>query len=156
MKQFSTGTGVAVLGVCILAATVVATQRGGSEAFAQGTGGDRQIVAQGVYGASGPNYYNELGHWGYRIWSDNTTEVKFLGLTRGQNNGGSLSTWVAAEPWISAWQTVDTGTAAFFASDVDRSGSIDSGDISAVLLDFNNTTDPTTPPPIDCNINAPR
>jgi hypothetical protein len=35
MKHFSTGTGIAVLGVCILAATFVATHHGGSEAFAQ-------------------------------------------------------------------------------------------------------------------------
>jgi hypothetical protein len=33
---------------------------------------------------------------------------------------------------------------------------VDSGDVAQVLLDFNQTTDPTTPPPIDCNINAPR
>ena len=148
MKQFSTGTGVAVLGVCILAATVVATHRGGSEAFAQGTGGERRIVAQGVCGNG--------SFWGYRVWSDNTTEMKWFGWENQHLDTGVSAMRVERSGFTSTWQTVDTGTQTFFASDVDRSGSVDSGDISAVLLDFNETTDPTTPPPIDCTINAPR
>jgi hypothetical protein len=154
MKQFSTGTGVAVLGVCILAATVVATHHGGSEAFAQGAGGDRRIVAQGVY----PESNRSVGsvHWGYRVWSDNVTEVKYLGQTSVNFSGSPQTINVSTSNYVGTWQIVDSGTSAFFASDIDRSGSVDSGDVSAVLLDFNETTDPTTPPPIDCNINAPR
>jgi hypothetical protein len=160
MKQFSTGTGVAVLGVCILAATVVATQRGGSEAFAQGTGGDRRIVAQGVYSAAEWSQQTDR-HFGYRIWSDNSTEVKCLGTTNWSIapdgtylllvNQDGTSTWPSG-----AWQVVDNGTPSFMPTDIDRTGQVDSGDVAQVLLDFNQTTDPTTPPPIDCNINAPR
>jgi hypothetical protein len=147
MKQISTGAGLVALAVGMVATAFIVSQRGG-EAFAQGTGGERRIVAQGAYG--GDSY-----GWGYRIWSDNVTEVKYLGTLREVNgpDGGRIFLGGDRKGY---WQTVDTGTAAFFASDVDRSGSVDSGDISAVLLDFNQATDPTTPPPIDCNINAPR
>jgi hypothetical protein len=163
MKQFSTGTGVAVLGVCILAATVVATQRGGSEAFAQVTGGERRIVAQGVYYGGSPGIGDGFGngdaHWAYRVWSDNTTEVRFLGATFTAFDYWA-QTWtisVQKSPAIvSPWGVVDTGTGAFLAADVDRSRQVDAGDISSVLLDFSASTDETPPPPIDCTINAPR
>ncbi len=154
MKHLSTGTGVAVLGVCILAATVVATHRGGSEAFAQGTGTDRRIVAQGGYIAGSE-------HWGYRTWSDNTTEIKFLGLSRTRSLGNNEYLY-SVEPqygngtYRGAWQVVDSGTSAFLPADVDHSTQVDAGDISAVLLDFGDRNDETPPPPIDCNINAPR
>jgi hypothetical protein len=36
------------------------------------------------------------------------------------------------------------------------SGETDAADISQVLLDFNTRSDDLPPPPIDCNINAPR
>jgi len=153
MKQFSTGTGVAVLGVCILAAAVVATHRTSGEAFAQATGGERRIVAQGVYSAPlaiNPPY---PGHWGYRVWSDNVTEVKFLGTS----GFGSETVEVGRfGSWNGRWQVVDAGTGAFFSGDVDRSGQVDTGDVSAVLLDFGSRNDETPPPPIDCAINAPR
>ncbi len=71
MKHLSTGTGVAVLGVCILAATVVATQRGGSEAFAQAPPSPRTIIAAGIH-------TNNADLWMYRVWSDNTCEFRWL------------------------------------------------------------------------------
>jgi hypothetical protein len=54
------------------------------------------------------------------------------------------------------WQTVDNGVSALIRADVDQSKQVDSGDISAVLLDFGNGTDENPPPAIDCTINAPR
>ncbi len=158
MKQFSTGTGVAVLGVCILAATLVAAHRGGSEAFAQGSIGERRVVAQGVYSAAGIDG-NADGHWAYRVWSDNATEVKYVGSSQYayDTTTNTRTFFVApANSQVGAWQTVDTGVSAFLASDVDRSRQVDAGDISSVLLDFSASTDETPPPPIDCNINAPR
>ena len=44
MKQISTGAGLLGLGVCMVATAFIVTQRGGSQAFAQGTSGDRRIV----------------------------------------------------------------------------------------------------------------
>jgi hypothetical protein len=154
MKQISTGAGLLGLGVCMVATAFIATHRGSGEAFAQGTGTERRIVAQGVYLDS--NSQVGSSHWGYRVWSDNVTEVKFLGITRVNSSGSPPTVRVNTSNYVGTWQIVDSGTSAFFASDIDRSGSVDSGDISAVLLNFNETTDPTTPPPIDCTINAPR
>jgi len=141
----------------MVATAFIATQRGGSEAFAQGTGGERRVVAQGVYAASDPWGNVNNGHWGYRIWSDNVTEVRHLGFTDSRiDSEGVLWARLNTEVWSSAWQSVDDGTVAFMPTDIDRSGQIDSGDIAQVLLNFNETVDQTTPPPIDCNINAPR
>ena len=157
MKQISTGAGLVALSVGMVATAFIATHRGSGEAFAQGTGGDRRIVAQGVYGASTQNGYP--GHWGYRVWSDNVTEVKWLGNSRMvsvpdgtyRHDLGSFSGLYSGN-----WQVVDAGTSAFYAGDVDRSGQVDTGDVSAVLLDFGNSNDEAPPPPIDCTINALR
>ena len=167
MKQFSTGTGVAVLGVCILAATVVATHRGSGEAFAQGTGGDRRIVSAGVFqsgGTLGQGYQNTYaGVYAYRIWSDNAVDLRCVGMI-------SLSGWAGSaqsnlfplvpqnSPYdFTDWKTVDNGTSGFRPlTDVDMSGETDAGDISQVLLDFNTRSNDLPPPPIDCIINAPR
>ena len=154
MKQISTGAGLLGLGLCMVATAVIATHRNGGEAFAQVTGGERKIVAQGVYGSG-------YEHWGYRIWSDNVTEVRCLGITVDifRDLAPSIRT-VSSTPsqtgWISSWQAVDSGTTAFMPTDIDRSGQIDAGDIAQVLLNFNETVDQTTPPPIDCTINGPR
>ena len=143
MKQISTGTGLVALAVGMVATAFIATHRGGNEAFAQVTGGDRRIVAQGVYGLA--------GHWGYRVWSDNITEVRWLGASTTVNGCLQINTQTC-----SAWQIVDSGTPSFVPTDLDQTGQVDAADIAQVLLDFNSTNDPTTPPPIDCNINAPR
>ena len=68
MKQISTGAGLLGLGVCMVATAFIATQRGGSEAFAQGTGGDRRIVSASVIAV--PAYYNnqQTRFYAYRIW----------------------------------------------------------------------------------------
>ena len=138
----------------MVATALIASHRSGSEAFAQGTGAERHIVAQGVYSHQGE-------HWGYRVWSDNATEVRALGVSATtEDSPGDFLKTVASTPaqtgWRSVWQVVDAGTPAFLPTDIDRSGQIDSGDIAQVLLEFSETVDQTTPPPIDCNINAPR
>lgn len=162
MKQFSTGTGLVALGACILAATVIATHRSGSEAFAQGTGGDRRIVSAGIYAVPSSycsNAYNiESGWYGYRIWSDNAIDLRCLGKSSLNTYSGVASDFTP--PWsggFTSWRTVDNGTSGFRPlTDVDMSGETDAGDISQVLLDFNTRSEDLPPPPIDCNINAPR
>jgi hypothetical protein len=164
MKQFSTGTGVAVLGVCILAATVVATQRGGSEAFAQGTGGDRRIVSTGMIEVPNRYDYGGCGLVAYRIWSDNVIDLRGLAYLAAGNRSGSTPASIEATLAGSSqglllhqWMTVDNGTSGFRPlTDVDMSGEVDGGDISQVLLDMNTTSEDFPPPPIDCTINAPR
>jgi hypothetical protein len=152
MKQISTGAGLVALSVGMVATAFITTQRGG-EAFAQGTGTERRIVAQGVYGALGPQTTSASQHWGYRIWSDNVTEVRYLGATDFNLNPSFVR--VSQSTWATAWQTVDNGTITFLRADVDQSRTVDAGDIGATLLDFGKETgDP--PPPIDCTINAPR
>jgi hypothetical protein len=154
MKQISTGAGLVALSVGMVATAFIALHRSGGEAFAQVTGGERRIVAQGVYGDNGT-------HWGYRIWSDNVTEVRALGNTFDlfydlAPARRMLATNPSQTGWTSSWQAVDSGTTAFMPTDIDRSGQIDAGDIAQVLLNFNETVDQTTPPPIDCNINGLR
>lgn len=155
MKQISTGAGLLGLGVCMVATAFIATHRGSGEAFAQVTGGERRIVAQGVYGAvvNDQNYYGP-GSWAYRVWSDNVTEVKFLGYGITDSQTNTVYNGPGYGNSTGAWQVVDTGTSAFLQADVDHSTQIDAGDISAVLLDFGNRNDETPPPLIDCTINA--
>jgi hypothetical protein len=156
MAQFSTGLGLAVLGGCILGAAALTSHKFGSEAMAQGTGTERRIVAQGVYAAGSD-------HMGYRVWSDNTTEVKFVGYLKEFDSNGTTRTVTKRltrinwEGWTlqGVWQVVDDGTSAFLRADVDASRSVDTGDISAVLLEFGEESD-NPPPPIDCTINSPR
>ena len=155
MAQFSTGLGLAVLGGCILGAAAISSHRLGGEAFAQGTGGDRRIVAASVNSvqeySSGWGYYT--GHYAYRIWSDNSVDMRVVGVTVPQ--GHNARVWADNNSSAFAWRTLDNGTSAYLRADVDESRSVDAGDISAVLLDFGSTTD-NPPPPIDCTINAPR
>ena len=155
MAQFSTGLGLAVLGGCILGAAAISSHRLGGAAFAQGTGGDRRIVSTSVYATSAfsNNYYTVSSHFAYRIWSDNTVDIRCLGETYVRGSDSILYPPTSGN--FTQWTTVDNGTSAYLRADVDESRSVDAGDISAVLLDFGATTD-NPPPPIDCTINAPR
>jgi hypothetical protein len=155
MKQISTGAGLVALSVGMVATAFIVSQRGGSEAFAQGTGTERRIVAAGVYGT------NPLV--AYRIWSDNAVDIRALKWLQNYSNWDSnpqIHRWIdivthGATPH--EWQTFDNGTSGFRPiTDVDMSGETDAGDISQVLLDFNTSSNDLPPPPIDCNINAPR
>jgi len=146
MAQFSTGLGLAVLGGCILGAAAISSPRFSGEAFAQGTGTERRIVSAGLHDSNG--YV-----MAFRIWSDNAIDLRNLGYAVQPGYGGGSQWWVTVN--TSTWFTADNGTSAYLRADVDESRSVDSGDISAVLLDFGATTD-NPPPPIDCTINAPR
>ena len=167
MKQISTGAGLVALSVGMVATAFIATQRGGSEAFAQGTGGERRIVASSVYAvgtSNGTAGYAE--HFAYRIWSDNTIDLRQLGGSQSWDHPayGRIAYWSAAgngpytsDRWNATWHTVDNGTSGFRPlTDVDMSGETDAGDISQVLMDMNTRSDDLPPPPIDCTINAPR
>ena len=158
MAQFSTGLGLAVLGGCILGAAAISSHRLGGEAFAQGTGTERRIVSAGINSVGGTHYSGSQvwsAHYAYRIWSDNTIDMRCIGWA---GNTGNTSDWQAPTSGnFQTWRTVDNGTSGFRPlTDVDMSGETDSGDISQVLLDFNTSSDDLPPPPIDCTINAPR
>jgi hypothetical protein len=146
MKQISTGAGLVALAVGMVATAFIVSQRGGSEAFAQGTGTERRIVSAGLAPSNG---------WlvAYRIWSDNAVDLRTLGFALETSTAGNgFARW---PQWN--WFTADNGTSGFRPlTDVDMSGETDAGDISQVLLDFNTRSDDLPPPPIDCNINAPR
>jgi hypothetical protein len=174
MAQFSTGLGLAVLGGCILGAAAISSHRLGGEAFAQGTGGDRRIVSASVLN-------NGSAFYAYRIWSDNSIDIRPLGnftFSESQcySNSGNGSGYFRLHRFeaptntvppdfscpaygqpLTGWRTVDNGTSGFRPiTDVDMSGETDAGDMSQVLLDFNTRSDDLPPPPIDCTINAPR
>jgi len=157
MKQMSTGFGLAVLGACVLGAAFIASPRFGQQAFAQVTG-ERRIVSASVYatgGMSGNGLDVFSGHYGYRIWSDNKIEIKFLGYT--YCNTSYSRYYKPAGPYeFVNWTEVDNGLTSFVPADVDVSGTVDSGDVANVLLDFGATQEGNPPPPIDCTINAPR
>ena len=151
MKQMSTGFGLAVLGACVLGAAFIASPRFGQQAFAQVTG-DRHIVNVGVYSDSG----YPIG-MAYRVWSDGVIETRCIGyLSRNpedalgfnySNIGGALS----------SWKIVDNGqTVSFQGADVDASGTVDSGDIGNVLLDFGSEQVVNPAPSIECSINQIR
>ena len=159
MKQMSTGFGLAVLGACVLGAAFIASPRFGQQAFAQSTG-DRRIVSASV---------NMYGGWFYswRIWSDNTVEARIIGEVQQPacgNLGGSgfrvpviaPSSQIANCGQTFPWVSLDNGLTTFVPADVDANGTVDTGDVSNVLLDFGATQAGNAPPPIDCTINAPR
>ena len=160
MKQISTGAGLVALSVGMVATAFIATHRGSGEAFAQGTGGDRRIVSASVLADQGR-------YVAYRIWSDNSVDVRLVAVNTVQSLGGQdfYEIRTPAQNWTRAvgsganwpWITADNGTSGFRPlTDVDMSGETDAGDISQVLLDFNTRSDDLPPPPIDCTINAPR
>ena len=147
MKQMSTGFGLAVLGACVLGAAFIASPRFGQQAFAQVTG-ERRIVSAGMHQSYGYTL-------GYRIWSDNTIEMRNLGYVSGNSTtDGSIQTPLSGN--LLNWKIVDNGLTTFVPADVDANGTVDTGDVSNVLLDFGATQAGNAPPTIDCTINAPR
>jgi len=155
MKQISTGAGLVALSVGMVATAFIATHRGSGEAFAQVTGGERRIVSAGVYIGTGA--YGFWPHFAYRIWSDNTIDARCLGVSTHGNYGAEAQFTAPTAGNFGPWRTLDNGTSGFRPlTDVDNSGEVDGGDISAVLLDMNTRSNDVPPPPIDCTINAPR
>ena len=153
MKQMSTGTGLCVLGlgIAVLGAAQLVGSKGG-QAFAQTTG-DRHIVSASVFVSD----QNEK--WGYRIWSDNSIEMKslFLGYFTSTNDGYLyLNHPISQSSPFKNWTQVDNGLTTFVPADVDASGNVDNGDVGQVLLNIGETQAGNPPPPIDCTINAPR
>ncbi len=151
MKQMSTGFGLAVLGACVLGAAFIASPRFGQQAFAQSTG-DRRIVNVGVY--------NESAHgvgMAFRVWSDGVIETRCIGYVTYNPEDNLGYNYGFNGPYLSSWKTVDNGqTVSFQGADVDASGTVDSGDIGNVLLDFGSEQVVNPAPSIECTINAPR
>ena len=147
MKQMSTGFGLAVLGACVLGAAFIASPRFGQQAFAQVTG-ERHIVSAGMQQSYGFTL-------AYRIWSDNTIEMRNLGYVYGTTqDSASITAPVSGN--LMNWKIVDNGLTTFVPADVDANGSVDSSDLGNVLVNYGETQDSNPPPPIDCTINAPR
>ena len=152
MKQMSTGFGLAVLGACVLGAAFIASPRFGQQAFAQVTG-ERHIVSASVY-ATGVASWST--HFAYRIWSDNTIDIRNLGLFANSNQYNSSDLIPPVSGNFLDWRTVDNGLTSFVPADVDANGTVDPADLSGVLIEMGNTQAGNPPPPIDCTINAPR
>ena len=156
MKQMSTGFGLAVLGACVLGAAFIASPRFGQQAFAQVTG-ERRIVSASVNSStlqtSGNGQF--IVHTACRIWSDNTIELKNLGMTDNSYLFNSNFLTPSSGNFL-GWRTVDNGLTSFVPADVDANGSVDSSDLGNVLVNYGETQDGNPPPPIDCTINAPR
>ena len=152
MKQMSTGFGLAVLGACVLGASFIASPRFGQQAFAQVTG-ERHIVSASVY-ATGVS--TNSSHFACRIWSDNTIDIRNLGLFMNPSQYNSSDFIPPVSGNFLGWRTVDNGLTTFVPADVDANGSVDSSDLGNVLVNYGETQDGNPPPPIDCTINAPR
>ena len=152
MKQMSTGFGLAVLGACVLGAAFIASPRFGQQAFAQVTG-ERRIVSSSVYGVG---QVNDSNHFAYRIWSDNTIELRYLGYYSSYGSASYANFLTPNSGNFLGWRTVDNGLTSFVSADVDANGSVDSADLGKVLVNYGETQDSNPPPPIDCTINAPR
>ena len=148
MKQMSTGFGLAVLGACVLGAAFIASPRFGQQAFAQSTG-DRHIVNVGVY--------SEPGHgigMAYRVWSDGVIETRCIGYVSSNEDPTLGFNYWNNNNTRSSWKTVDNGqTVSFQGADIDASGTVDSGDIGNVLLDFGAEQVVNPAPSIECSIN---
>ena len=159
MKQMSTGFGLAMLGACVLGAAFIASPRFGQQAFAQVTG-DRRIVSASVNTVWNGGI-NTLDSVAYRIWSDNSIEIKLLAISyyNGITSDGQASMVNPPIPEsfrFKNWTQVDNGLTTFVPADVDANGSVDSSDLGNVLVNYGETQDGNPPPPIDCTINAPR
>ena len=152
MKQVSTGFGLAVLGACVLGAAFIASPRFGQQAFAQVTG-DRRIVSASVYAVG---TVSSSLHFAYRIWSDNTIDIRNLGLFVNSNQSNSSDLIPPVSGNFLDWRTVDNGLTSFVPADVDANGTVDPADLGGVLIEMGNTQEGNPPPPIDCTINAPR
>ena len=157
MKQMSTGFGLAVLGACVLGAAFIASPRFGQQAFAQVTG-DRRIVSASVNTVQEylPSWGMISAHYEYRIWSDNSVEIKCLGRSNSNGNLYNSTFYTIDNGNFVGWRTVDNGLTSFVPADVDANGSVDSADLGNVLVNYGETQDSNPPPPIDCTINAPR
>ena len=149
MKQMSTGFGLAVLGACVLGAAFIASPRFGQQAFAQVTG-ERHIVSASVFAT------NSYEKWGYRIWSDNSIEMKCLSIVQ-WNGSDYINVFnIAPTAPFKNWTQVDNGLTTFVPADVDANQSVDAADLGSVLSRYGETQEGNPPPPIDCTINAPR
>ena len=158
MKQMSTGFGLAVLGACVLGAAFIASPRFGQQAFAQSTG-DRRIVSASVLTVYN-NSINMVEHFAYRIWSDNTIEMRQLGRSNSSwNSNGDVAYWnpiTNPASTFKSWVVADNGLTTFVPADVDANQSVDAADLGSVLSRYGETQEGNPPPPIDCTINAPR
>jgi len=152
----STGFGLAVLGACVLGAAFIASPRFGQQAFAQVTG-DRHIVSASVNTVVQQSNWGPTGaHYAYRIWSDNSIEIKYLGCEISFSNPLESNFITPTSGDFLGWRTVDNGLSSFVPADVDANQSVDAADLGSVLSHYGETQEGNPPPPIDCTINAPR
>lgn len=145
MRSITTGAGLAILGACVLGAAAISSSKG-SQAFAQ-IGTERRVVNYGVTNATDGYYI-----WGFlfRVWSDGVIERRCTGGI-GWNDDGSGWRWFKYPEPSTSWEVVDDGqTPSFQSTDTNTDGSVDSADISNVLINFGATQEVTPTPPIEC------
>ena len=166
MKSISTGAGLAVLGVSVLASVLISNPRFGSNAEASGANVAQQIVAAATaqtdptvvwYGMSSAYYpdanYNKwLLNTVTRAWSNGRVEMKIIRkhlevyqqTDRFCNNEINCST---------GWTVVsDPNLGYTAAADIDLSGQVDNGDVGMALLNFG-PAPRNDVPPSDCPLN---
>ena len=147
MRSITTGAGLAILGVCVLGAAAISSSKG-NQAMAQ-IGSERRVVNMGCFS----ELYGNSSHIGmaYRVWSDGVIETRCVGNLGSQD--GVVGINFVNNPYynyMSSWKVVDNGqTPSFLPSDVDSNGTVDTGDIGNVLLNFGETQQ-VTPVTIDC------
>lgn len=165
MKQLSTGTGLAVLGISAIACIVLSGSRfgAGTQALANSpvptaiaTATLAQTTATIVwYGAVHNSRVTTRTDGGgrqdhsteftiiLRAWSDGTIEAKKIATGSDYNSALAIGSWTVVS-------TANDGRAAF--ADLDFNAEVDGGDLAMVLLNFGDAPRQDIPPS-DCPLN---
>ncbi len=166
MKQLSTGTGLAVLGISAIACVVLSGSRLGSgtqalanspvpTAIATATLAQTTAtivwygVVQNTRHANVSNSCGNVCNQSFefmivaRAWSDGTIEAKKIATGSDYNSALAIGSWTVVS-------TANEGQAAF--ADLDFNAEVDGGDLAMVLLNFGDAPRQDIPPS-DCPLN---
>jgi hypothetical protein len=158
MKQLSTGTGLAVLGLSAIACVLLSNTKLGTPAQASSTPAVATVAAAALtqtaptivwYGVSS-NAFNSYNNEKYmttlaRAWSDGRMEIRRI------RHGYDLCSgdMICETPWVLV-SDANQGYAAF--ADLDLNHEVDGGDLSMVLLNYGDAPRQDIPPS-DCPLN---
>lgn len=161
MKQLSTGTGLAILGVCAIAGMYLNRTPTAASAAASASAGPVAQIASAALAQSGPTivwygavHNNRFAYtsngcnngtcdrsWEYsvllRAWSDGTVEAKKI------CTGDSCGAGFSAGGWVRVASTTE-GTSAF--ADLDLNSQVDFGDLAMMLMNFGPAPRDPVPP----------
>lgn len=159
MKQLSTGTGLAVLGISAIACVVLSGSRFGTGTQALANPPATSAIATAALAQTTPTIvwygvtstaYNSYNNEKYmttlaRAWSDGRMEIRRIrhgyDLCSGDN--------ICQTPWVLV-SDANQGYAAF--ADLDLNEEVDGGDLSMVLLNYGAAPRQDIPPS-DCPLN---